>query len=144
MPFRGNHRLLNASGCRGLAMACRTPLTTEQRRQSAKPEIGAYVPPTFYCERTNDLGQYKAAARCCEAVAEGNVLVKPLIWERNQTRGTPYAGKAFSRATGRARRVPNTLFGLQRFQLGGKKGHEPTARTERLSRRLCHIGKSSA
>ena len=42
----------------------------------------------------------------------------PAIWD--QTRGTPYAGKAFSRAGG-APRMPNTLFGLQRFQLGGKK-----------------------
>jgi hypothetical protein len=37
---------------RGLAMACRTPLTTEQRRQTAQPEIGAYVPPNFLL-RTN-------------------------------------------------------------------------------------------
>jgi len=69
MPFRGNHRLLNASGCRGLAMACRTPLTTEQRRQRAKPESGAYVPPNLLL-RTNRLlsalflCQYKLAARC--------------------------------------------------------------------------------
>ena len=45
MSFTGNRQLLNASGCRGLAMACRTLLTTEQRRQTAKPESGAYLPP---------------------------------------------------------------------------------------------------
>jgi len=56
-----------------------------------------------------------------EAGVGGNVLVKPLIWGRNQTRGTPYAGKAFSRARGRARRMQISLFRVQRFQLGGKK-----------------------
>ena len=42
----------------------------------------------------------------------------PAIW--NQTRGTPYAGKAFSRAG--APRMLNIAFRLQRFQLGCKKG----------------------
>ena len=68
MSFKGYRRLLNASGCRGLAMACRTPLTTEQRRQTAKPESGAYLPPKLLL-RTNRLWsalflcQYKLAAR---------------------------------------------------------------------------------
>jgi hypothetical protein len=56
-----------------------------------------------------------------EAGARGNILVKPLIWGRNQTRGTPYAGKAFSRARGRAANAKYHFFWLQRFQLGGKK-----------------------
>ena len=69
MSFRGNRQLLNASGCRGLAMACRTLLTTEQRRQTARPESGAYLPPNLLL-RTNRLWsalflcQYKLAARC--------------------------------------------------------------------------------
>jgi hypothetical protein len=35
-----------------------------------------------------------------DAGAGGNVLVKPLIWGRNQTRGTPYAATGVSAGEG--------------------------------------------
>ena len=43
----------------------------------------------------------------------------PAIWA--QTRGTPYAGKAFSRAGG-APRMPNTLLGFKGSSWAAKKG----------------------
>ena len=44
----------------------------------------------------------------------------PDLGSGNQTRGTPYNGKAFSRSRWRAANV-NIAFRLQRFQLGRKK-----------------------
>jgi hypothetical protein len=50
----------------------------------------------------------------------------PAIW--NQTRGTPYAGKAFSRAG--APRI--SLSGFKGSSWAAKKGHAAADRTERL------------
>ena len=45
------------------------------------------------------MGRCQGRGPACAAVT---TIKKPLIWGRNQTRGTPYAGRAFSRARGRA------------------------------------------
>jgi hypothetical protein len=54
---------------------------------------------------------------------------KPLIWVGNRTRGTPYVG-VFA-GEGGSPRMLNSLFRLQRFQLGGKKGHAQTMQKPR-------------
>ena len=57
-----------------------------------------------------------------EAGPRVDVLVKPLILGRNQTRGTPYAGKAFSRARGRAANAKYRFLGFKGSSWAAKNG----------------------